>query len=221
MTVESYFQSRADFFHALYEQGEPVRYRVNRVIRRAIFDRVAMTLNEFSGWKDFSVLDVGCGPGRTSVAFVQAGAARVIGIDFSERMLEIARDFSHEHGVSSKCEFIKADFMTWPFPDKSDAVVALGLFDYLDNPEQALRLMMAAAKYKVIGSFPRPSLIRSPLRKLRYAMRGCPVYFYTRQQIIDMCHRAGLSRFTVEPLATAGYLLVATLDEYPALNPLP
>src|ERR1700720_3141764 len=94
MTVQSYFQSRADWFHDLYEEDQPFRYRVNRVVRGAIYERVALTLNEFRGWKDFTVLDVGCGPGRNSVAFVQAGAARVVGVDFSERMLEIAREFS-------------------------------------------------------------------------------------------------------------------------------
>jgi ubiquinone/menaquinone biosynthesis C-methylase UbiE len=215
MTVQSYFQSRADWFHALYEEDQPFRYRVNRVVRGAIYERVAVTLNEFRGWKDFTVLDVGCGPGRNSVAFVQAGAAHVLGIDFSERMLEIAREFSRNHGAASKCEFVKADFMARSFDEKSDAAVALGLFDYLQNPENALRRMMAAAKYKVIASFPRPSPIRAPLRKFRYALRGCPVYFYTRQQILDMCQRVGLERFDIMRLSSAGYLLVGSLDDYP------
>jgi ubiquinone/menaquinone biosynthesis C-methylase UbiE len=215
MSVESYFQSRADWFHALYAEDQPFQYRLNRIIRRAIYDRVAMTVNEFHGWKDFSVLDVGCGPGRNSVAFVQAGAARVVGVDFSERMLEIAREFSRNHGAASSCEFIQADFMTRSFDEKWDAVVGLGLFDYLEDADDALRRMIATAKYKVIGSFPRPSLIRAPLRKLRYALRGCPVHFYTRQQIVDMCHRVGLQRFEILRLASAGYLLVGSVDEYP------
>jgi ubiquinone/menaquinone biosynthesis C-methylase UbiE len=215
VTVKSYFQSRANWFDTLYEEGQPVRYRVNRIVRRAIFERVSQTLNEFREWKDFSVLDVGCGPGRNSVAFVQAGAARVLGIDFSERMLEIAREFSCNHGAASKCEFLKADFMACSFSEKLDAVVALGLFDYIGDAEDALRRMITTAKYKVIGSFPRPSPVRAPLRKLRYALRGCPVYFYTRRQIVDMCQRVGLKRFEIATLASAGYLLVGSLDDYP------
>jgi ubiquinone/menaquinone biosynthesis C-methylase UbiE len=215
MSVESYFQARADWFHSLYEEDQPFRYRLNRVVRKAIFARVAMTLNEFRGWKEFSVLDVGCGPGRNSVAFVQAGATQVIGIDFSERMIDIAREFSRNHGAASKCEFVKGDFMSYNLNHVFDAVVALGFFDYIENSEDALRQMIAVSRYKVIGSFPGRSLMRAPLRKLRYAMRGCPVYFYTRSQIADICHRVGLKHFQVIPLGSAGFLLVGSLDDYP------
>jgi len=215
MTVQSYFQSRADWFNALYEEDHPVRYRVNRLVRPAIFDRVAMTLDEFRGWKGYSVLDVGCGPGRNSVAFVKAGAARVVGIDFSDRMVEIARGFSREHGTESKCEFVQDDFMACiPF-QTFDAVVALGFFDYVENAEDALKRMTAAARYKVIGSFPARSSIRAPLRRLRYAMRGCPVYFYTRQQIEDICVRVGLKHFRIIPLGPGFFLVGSCVDDPP------
>jgi len=214
MTVESYFQLRANSFHELYEKDQPVRYRINRLIRRAIFERVTLTVNEFRGWQAFTVLDVGCGSGRNSVAFVNAGAERVVGIDFSERMLEIAREFSHTHGARAKCEFVKGDFMRHNFSGKVDAVVALGFFDYVGDAEDALKRMISAAKYKVIGSFPRRSMIRAPLRKLRYAMKGCPVYFYTRQQLVAMCQRIGLKHFDILPCTSAGFLLVVALGDY-------
>ncbi len=38
-----------------------------------------------------SVLDLGCGYGHNCMAFVSKGADRVVGIDISERMLEVAR----------------------------------------------------------------------------------------------------------------------------------
>lgn len=38
------------------------------------------------------ILDVACGTGDLSLAFVRAGAAEVIGVDFTEPMLEIARE---------------------------------------------------------------------------------------------------------------------------------
>jgi ubiquinone/menaquinone biosynthesis C-methylase UbiE len=215
VTVESYFQSRAKWFDSLYEEDQPIRYRVNRIVRRAIFERVGQTLDEFRTWKEFTVLDVGCGSGRNSVAFANAGAARVVGVDFSDRMIEIAQEFSLGHGAASRCEFVKADFMTWTPEERFDAVVAHGLFDYIENAESALSRMMAAAKYKVIGSFPKPSLVRAPLRKARYALRGCPVYFYSRQQLVDLCQKVGLARFQITPLASAGYLLVGSLDDYP------
>jgi SAM-dependent methyltransferase len=218
MTVENYFQLRADSFDALYDEDRPFYYRVNRILRKAIYERVALTLKEFRGWEEFTVLDVGCGSGRNSVAFANAGAARIVGIDFSERMLEIAREFSRKRGVAAKCQFIKGDFMTHHFDQQFDAVVALGVFDYIQDAESALHRIWAAARYELIVCFPRRSLIRAPLRKLRYAVRGCPVYFYTRRQLEQTCQRLGLNNFQILPCTSAGFLLVVSREDYPSCS---
>jgi SAM-dependent methyltransferase len=41
--------------------------------------------------KDWSVLDVGCGTGHTTVSLCQMGVGRVIGLDFSQAMLDHAK----------------------------------------------------------------------------------------------------------------------------------
>ena len=72
-----------------------------------------------------SALDVACGSGKLTA--VLAGIAgqngRVVGLDFSPRMLEIAR---REHpGI----EFLEGDALNLPFPDASfdAATIAFGL----------------------------------------------------------------------------------------------
>jgi len=185
-------------------------------MRRAIFERVALTLKEFREWRDFTILDVGCGSGRNDVALVNSGAARVVGIDFSERMLEIARGFSRSHGTTTKCEFVRGDFVSHNFDQSFDAVIALGFFDYIGAAEDALRRMISLSRYKVIASFPKRSMIRAPLRKLRYALKGCPVYFYTRDRLTHICRRLGLKDFQVLPCTSAGFLLVVSLNRYPS-----
>ena len=49
-----------------------------------------------------SVLDLGCGYGHNCLDFVNKGAAKVVGIDISQKMLEIAKIESK----SSKIEYI-------------------------------------------------------------------------------------------------------------------
>ena len=44
-----------------------------------------------------------------------------------------------------------------------------------------------------------------PLRKLRYKMRGCPVYFYWRGEIEEMFDKAGLRTLDVRRLGFGGY----------------
>ncbi len=206
MRVERYFQQRAEQFDALYRQDSRWRYYLNRVVRRALFERVRLALAEMEG-RDFTVLDVGCGPGRNSVAFAQAGG-RVTGVDLSGRMLAMARQFSAGQGLEHRCTFLQADFLQHEFAEKFDYVVALGVFDYVADARGLLGKMLPLATKKVIASFPGVSLVRAPLRKLRYALRGCPVHFYSKRELAAMCAEASLREYRLAPCGSAGWVLV-------------
>lgn len=55
-----------------------------------------------------TVLDMGCGPGRHAVALAQQGI-RVIGVDISERFIEVAGDQAAAAGVAELVEFHRMD----------------------------------------------------------------------------------------------------------------
>ncbi len=209
MTIERYFQQRAEQFDALYRQDSRWRYYVNRVVRRALFERARLALAEMEG-REFTVLDVGCGPGRNSVAFAQAGG-RVTGVDFSARMIALARQFSRAHGVEGQCEFVQADFLEHEFAGKFDYVVALGVFDYAGDARAMLAKMCRLARRKVMASFPGVSPVRAPLRKLRYALRACPVHFYTKKELAAICADAGVQDSRLIPCGSAGWVLMGQL----------
>jgi ubiquinone/menaquinone biosynthesis C-methylase UbiE len=208
LSVRSYFERTADDFDALYEHRRNWSYNFNRVFRKGLFQRIEKTKETLEGMQDFTVLDVGCGSGRNSAMFANLGARRVVGIDFSAPMLELAREYARAAGVVEQCEFIQADFLDYPFQETFDVVVALGVFDYIADPVFALKTMTRLANDKVVASFPGVSPIRAPLRKLRYALRGCPVYFYTSTRLRQICHEAGLAQFRIDKFASSGYMLV-------------
>lgn len=210
MSVKTYFEQTADNFDALYENRRNLSYRFNQVFRKGLFQRIEKTVKAFEGMDEFSVLDVGCGSGRNSALFVQEGARRVVGVDFSAPMLELARQYTQAKNVADRCEFIQADFLEYQFQETFDVVVALGVFDYVADPVRVLRRMAELSNKKVVASFPGVSPVRAPLRKMRYALRGCPVYFYTGTRLRQICHEAGLSNFRIEKLASSGYMLVGT-----------
>jgi ubiquinone/menaquinone biosynthesis C-methylase UbiE len=212
LSVRSYFERTADNFDALYEDHHSWRYRFNRVFRKGLFERIERTKETLEGMENFTILDVGCGSGRNSALFADLGARRVVGIDFSAPMLDLAREYSRMAGVVEQCEFIQADFLDYPFRETFDVVVALGVFDYVADPVRALKRMTELTNDKVVASFPGMSTIRAPLRKLRYALRGCPVYFYNGKRLRQICHEAGLAKFRIDKLASSGYMLMGKKD---------
>ncbi|MHC5004416.1 MAG: class I SAM-dependent methyltransferase [Planctomycetota bacterium] len=80
-----------------------------------------------------TVLDVGCGPGHVAGA-LSAGGAAVTGIDFSARMIEVARLHCPE------ATFVEANAEQLPFPDASfEAVVSNFVVHHLARPDVVFR----------------------------------------------------------------------------------
>jgi SAM-dependent methyltransferase len=209
VSVEAYFHSRAEQFDALYGPQPRWQRWWNQTFRAGLYERAAFTLAELRSLKNFSVLDVGCGSGRNSLLFAEAGARRVVGIDIASNMIDLANQAATESLCGQKLTFVKSDFFTAAFHEKFDACIALGFFDYIRDPVPALRRMAELANQKVIASFPGVSLLRAPMRKLRYALRGCPVYFYSSNQIEKFFKEAGVPDCKIIPYASSGWLAVA------------
>ena len=75
------------------------------------------------------VLDVACGTGDLTLAFARAGAAEALGVDFTEPMLDIARqkaaDSSRDGRHADLVSFRHADAMALPFDDATFDVVSI------------------------------------------------------------------------------------------------
>jgi len=81
------------------------------------------------------VLDFGCGPGDEVKEMAQLGARRVIGLDISEKWLQVAREQAQRAGVAAKCDFARA--VTSPV----DVVISLDAFEHFSDPEGVLSKM--------------------------------------------------------------------------------
>src|SRR5215831_5900999 len=104
-------------------------------------------------------LDICCGTGDIAFGMARAGA-QVTGIDFSERMLGIARRRSRSVGVADRTAFLKGDAHSLPFPDNSFSAVTVGYgLRNLVDWEAGLREMVRVARPKaivVVLEFGRP-----------------------------------------------------------------
>jgi len=173
-------------------------------------------------------LDVACGSGKLTaeLAKIAGDAGRVVGLDFSPQMLDVAR---RNH---PRLEFMQGDAVSLPFDDASfDASsIAFGLRNLAD-PIRGLREMLRVVKpggRAVVLEFVRPprgvvgGAYRVYLRTLLPAVGGLlsgepSAYRYLSDtvdsyrspgELVDMVMRAGWShvRFHALAMGTVGVL---------------
>ena len=88
-----------------------------------------------------SVLDVGCGSARLTLALAEAGAAEVVGIDTSTERLAQGRARCSQHGSGARVKLIEADFdRALPFPGgRFEAAVSRLALMIAADPVRTLR----------------------------------------------------------------------------------
>lgn len=139
--------------HGHADKPEKVRAMFAAIARSYDLNNRLHSLWRDQAWRRFAVrraavqpsdrvLDVACGTGDLSEAFVKAGAAEVVGLDFTPAMLDLAREKAPRHlgERSSRVSYIQGDAQCLPFPDASFDVVSIAFgIRNVQNPAQALR----------------------------------------------------------------------------------
>ena len=209
-TVRRRFERDAESFDAIYRlERSPFWRWVNTTFRKAVFERYTITFEQAGDVAGKKILDVGCGSGVYSVDFARRGAGRVVGVDFSENMLKLARQEAERHQVTDMCEFIQADFLDLDLEEKFDISIAMGVFDYVPDQVAFLRKMVALTTDKVIVAFPSHSLLREPARRLRYKLAGKgDIYLYGEDDVERIATDAGLREKGIIRIASSGGVFV-------------
>jgi len=199
--LEKYFDRVAAGFDAIYSGKKPLPSRVwDRLTRRSLHERLDYCLTTLAPLAGRTVLDVGCGSGRGSIALADQGAT-VVGIDVSGRMLEMARELAQEKQLSDRCTFERIDVIGMGRERRFDHAVATGFWDYVMDAQPVMDALGAVVQHKLVASFPARGAFRVPFRTLWLRARRCPVRFFSEAEITGLCTRAG---FEVKELRHSG-----------------
>ena len=93
------------------------------------------------------VLDVATGPGGVARMITRRSPARVVGLDVTEPMLELARAAARSENLDDRISLVRASGERLPFPDATfDAVSFTYLLRYVRDPAATLRELVRVAK---------------------------------------------------------------------------
>src|SRR5437588_5852090 len=116
--VRRRFREKAHQFDDLYEDERALV----RLLRPGLFRRRQLAVDTVRSYQGPRVLDVGCGSGRIGEFALEAGASHYVGVDFSEPMIELARQ---RLGRFSRAKLIVGDFLETPLEGRFQVILAL------------------------------------------------------------------------------------------------
>lgn len=182
--VSEYFERTAAEFDAIHDRPRGgTGVLIDRVFRGGMRERFAYVLDRAAAVHPpfASLIDIGCGGGKYSVALAQRGLAAV-GVDFAPAMVALAQRRAQAAGVADRCNFLSGDALALKLAP-ADLVLAIGVFDYLAAPAPLLARLRDLAGRELIVSFPRAGTWQGWLRRLWLLTKRCPVYYYTPEAV--------------------------------------
>jgi len=203
--VGTYFDKAATTFDTFYDHKRSAFMQwVDRKFRSDVFERYRLTFEALEPLNNKSVLDVGCGSGPYVVEAARRGSKRAVGFDMAQNMIDLGRQRATATGVADKCEFLLGTFPEDSPQETFDYAIVMGVMDYIADPLEFLSALARQIHISAVLSFPSKHWFRTPLRKARYWLKRCPVYFYEPLQIEELSKTAGFSSIKVEKIPGAG-----------------
>lgn len=199
--VRKHFDGDAARFDSIYDEDKGLVARfIDEVWRGVVRRRFDLTLVRLAPLAGASVLDVGCGSGRYCVAYARSGATRVVGIDLSAEMIQLAREHARRAGVTERCDFRVASFPDGVARERFDAATAMGYFDYVEDPVPSIAKMQELTSGLVIMSFPKAREWRVPFRRLRFRLARCPLFLYSVGRVREILAASGVAHYEIVTL---------------------
>ena len=207
---QKFWNDEIQQFGAIYTHGKsPIGNWLDRFFRWDMQARFEYTLRHAEPIEGKTVLDVGCGTSVYGIEFARKGARKIVGLDIADAMIRASQAAAIAANFQDRMEFHQTDILGFHTNESFDISIGIGLFDYIRDALPVLTAMRKLTTGKVIVSFPRLNTWRAPVRKIRLALKGCPVYFYTCPSLERLLRQAGFGAYSIETIGKL-YCVTAT-----------
>ena len=104
------------------------------------FEATSELANRCGFNEDQKIIDIACGKGTTGIYLAKRFGCKVIGIDFSERLIEEAKHLAKKNRVENLVSFQVADALDLPFSEgKFDGAVSQAMLVLVDDKMKAIK----------------------------------------------------------------------------------
>jgi 2-polyprenyl-3-methyl-5-hydroxy-6-metoxy-1,4-benzoquinol methylase len=141
------------------------------------------------------VLDFGCGTGRLCSFHLAAGAARVVGVDVSPQMIEIAQRKIKEPAMEFHVYVPKQEKSGFDAAGGFDVVSALEVFEYYQDPHEFLSIIkrnLSTGGLAVFDYINRHNLSARLKSYLSQDWRKNGIRLYRLKDVVRLCNANGL-----------------------------
>lgn len=120
------------FYNGVYKKGERRHYTSILLSGDKVPPAKAEVIKEIS-WKGKIVLDAGCGTGELAYLIAKKGAMHVIGVDYSQEAIAVAKKTYKLPNLEFVCNDIGS------IKGKFDVITTLGTIEHTDDPLGVLK----------------------------------------------------------------------------------
>lgn len=208
--VKDFFDGYAGDFDAIYghttERSSFGRW-VDKNFRQVMFKRFEETLQHTNKQNISSILDVGCGSGRYLVEFLKQNKA-VTGLDMAAGMIDIAKNITSKIEHNGSIDLVVGDYLQHQFTQQFDAACLMGFFDYIEEPVAVFNKLKQDVSKEIYASFPKSGGPLAWQRSVRYKMRNCPLYLYSKKEVETIMRQCNLANYSIKDFGRGLFLKV-------------
>ena len=128
--------------------GQAVTDYTKAIEEIGLWESEKYVFNKYFTDKDKSILDIGCGAGRTTFALYERGYHNIIGLDLTPEMIDSARELNKKRATD--IEFITGDATDLNFTDNSFDYALFSFNGLMQIPKRANRIQALKEIRRVI-----------------------------------------------------------------------